>query len=89
MARLEAFLLGVEITLFLLAAVYFLRFWRDTRDVLFLAFAAFFAVEGLSRIWLLSLTRLGEGRPWIYSLGAFASLLLIAAILRKNFGKGG
>jgi uncharacterized membrane protein HdeD (DUF308 family) len=87
--RLEAFLPGVEITLFLIAAVFFLRFWRDTRDVLFLSFAAFFAVEGFSRIWLLSLARPGEGRPWIYCLGAFASLLLIAAILRKNYGKGG
>ena len=82
------FLLGVLVTMFLIAAVFFVRFWRETRDGLFLAFAAYFAVEGLSRIPLLFMPRPGEGAPWIYWLRLAASFLILGAILRKNVGKG-
>ncbi len=46
MSVLEAFLLGVIATSSLTAGVFFLKFWRKTRDSLFLAFGLAFFVEG-------------------------------------------
>ena len=44
---LEGFLLGVIATSSVVAGIFFLRFWKDTRDSLFLAFASlFFAALG-------------------------------------------
>lgn len=81
---MESFLLGVIVTASLTAALFFLRFWRDTRDPLFLAFGAAFGIEGLNRIGFLLLERPNEGSPVIYAVRLLASLLILAAILRKN-----
>lgn len=81
---MESFLLGVIVTASLTAALFFLRFWRNTRDPLFLAFGAAFGIEGLNRIGFLLLERPNEGSPVIYIVRLLASLLIIAAILRKN-----
>ena len=43
------FLSGAITLGFLVAALFFLRFWRRTRDNLFLAFAAAFALLGLGQ----------------------------------------
>jgi uncharacterized membrane protein HdeD (DUF308 family) len=85
----QAFLLGVLATMFVTAAVYFLRFWVETRDSFFLAFAASFAVEGLSRLFVLFQPKPNESSPWIYAVRLLASLLILAAILKKNYGKNG
>lgn len=89
MPAIEAFLLGMLANMFLTAALFFLRFWRETRDPLFLAFAASFGIEGLSRLPLLFVAHPAEGATWIYWVRLFASFLIIAAILRKNSGKRG
>jgi uncharacterized membrane protein HdeD (DUF308 family) len=83
---IETFLLGVIATTSLIAGVFFLKFWRHTRDVLFLAFAVAFLVEGVNRIALLFATHSNEGSPWIYVVRLVAFLLILAAILKKNYG---
>jgi hypothetical protein len=83
----EGFLLGVIVTGSLTAALYFLKFWRRTRDGLFLAFSAAFAIEGLNRLAFLLLDRPNEGSPAIYLVRLSAFLLLAAAILVKNRGR--
>lgn len=88
MTSFEAFLLGVVVMASLTAGVYFLKFWKSTHDSFFLAFAAFFFIEGLDRIALLFFTRPNEASPWIYLVRLFALLLILAAILRKNYGEG-
>jgi hypothetical protein len=70
------------------AGLFFLKFWRDTRDSFFLAFAASFLIEGLNRVSLLFLPRPNEANPWIYLVRLFAFLLILIAIIRKNFGRG-
>ncbi len=87
MTILEAFLLGTIVTASVIASVYFLKFWRSTKDFLFLAFAAFFLIEAMDRIALLFFARPNEGSPWIYIVRLFALLLLLAAILKKNYGQ--
>jgi uncharacterized membrane protein HdeD (DUF308 family) len=84
---IESFLLGVVTTASLTAGLFFLRFWIASRDFLFVGFAVFFLVEGLNRIALLFVAHPNEGNPWIYSIRLCALLLLLGAILNKNYGK--
>jgi uncharacterized membrane protein HdeD (DUF308 family) len=86
---IEPFLVGVIATTSATAGLFFVRFWRDTRDSFFLAFAASFMVEGLNRMAVLFLPRPNEGNPWIYLVRLLASLLILFAILRKNYGRSG
>lgn len=81
----EAFLLGVIVTSSLVAAAFFWKFWRQTRDTLFLAFAAAFLIEGINRLSFLFVDSPDEGRPAIYVVRLVAFLLILAAIVRKNW----
>ena len=80
----EGFLLGVIVTASLTAAGFFWRFYRQTRDKLFLAFAAAFAFEGINRMAFLVLDKPNEGSPIIYLVRLIAFLLILAAIVAKN-----
>jgi len=84
---IEGFLLGVIATSSITAGVFFLKFWRATRDSFFLAFAASFIIEGLNRCGILLLQKPNEGSPWIYSVRLLSLLLILAAILKKNYGE--
>ena len=81
---LNGFLLGVIVTASLTAAAYFLKFWRQTGDKLFLGFGAAFCIEGLNRITFLFLDAPNEGSPGIYVVRLFSYLLILAAIVQKN-----
>jgi uncharacterized membrane protein HdeD (DUF308 family) len=85
---IDGFMLGVVATASLIAGLIFLKFWRDTRDSFFLAFAASFMIEGVNRVSYLLLDRPNEGTPWIYVVRLFSFLLILIAILRKNYGRG-
>ena len=79
------FLLGATAAASFTAAVFFLRFWRDTKDGLFAAFALFFLVEGANRVVLSTMKHPNEGSPWVYVARLIALLVLLGAILRKNY----
>jgi uncharacterized membrane protein HdeD (DUF308 family) len=81
---IDGFLLGVIATASITAGVFFLRFWRDTRDTFFLSFAVSFIIEGLNRSAVLLLEKPNEGSPWTHAVRLLSSLLILAAILRKN-----
>jgi len=70
-------------------AVFFLRYWRDTRDRLFAVFAAAFALFGVNRIVLSLLDESSEARTWVYALRAGAFLMIIAAVVDKNLSPRG
>jgi hypothetical protein len=84
MEMLQGFLLGAIAAMSLTAGAFFLKFWRKTRDILFLAFGAAFIIEGLNRISVLLLERPNEGHPLIYMVRFLAFLLILAAIINKN-----
>ncbi len=66
------------------AGLFFLRFWRDTRDRLFLIFAIAFWILGLQRV-ALALTRdMMETQTELYLIRLFAFLLILGAIVDKN-----
>jgi hypothetical protein len=81
---IEGFLLGVIVTSSVVAGAFFLKFWRKTRDLLFLGFAAAFLIEGINRLAFLSLDEPNEGTPIVYSVRLFSYLLILAAIIHKN-----
>lgn len=81
---IEGFLLGFIAAASLASGFFFLRFYKETRDPLFLAFAAFFLIEASIRSVLLSFARPNEGGPWIYSVRLLGLLWILIAILRKN-----
>lgn len=82
------FMLGAIAMSSAAAGLFFLRFWRDTRDFFFLPFAVFFTVEAAERVALLFSARPNEGSPWIYILRLFALLFILFGILFKNYGRG-
>ena len=66
----------------------FLRFWQDSRDRLFLYFAMAFWLMSSCWVILGVVARDAEGRPYVYVLRLLAFLLVIAAIVDKNRGRG-
>ena len=84
MTILITFLSGAATALFLAAGLFFLRFWKRTRDGLFLAFALAFFLLGIGQ-GLLSLAAVpDEERSLLYLFRLAAFGLILAAIVRKN-----
>lgn len=83
-SELNAFLSGAITLGFLVASLFFARFWRRTRDGLFLAFAAAFALLGLNQALLVFSGIPVEERSPLYLIRLVAFLLIIVAIVRKN-----
>lgn len=68
----------------LAAALFFLRFWRQTRDPFFAIFSLAFALLAGERIMLVALNTLYEQYTYVYVIRLVAFLLIIFAILQKN-----
>ncbi len=66
------------------AALFFLRFWRQTRDSFFLFFAAAFAIDALARFVLGFAELSEETQPLVYGARLNTFGLIIIAIIRKN-----
>jgi hypothetical protein len=78
------FLSGAITMGFLVAGFFFLRFWKRTRESLFLAFAAAFWLLGLAQA-LLAFTDIPvEERSWLFLLRLAAFSLILVSIWRKN-----
>lgn len=82
--RIEAFASGAISIGMLFVGLFFLKFWRRTRDGLFLAFAAAFALLALNAVLPVALNIPSENRSGVYLLRLAAFLLIIWAVLRKN-----
>lgn len=85
----EGFLIGIILTTLLTASLFFLKFWRRTRDELFLVFSLAFLMEAANRLAMLLTEKPSDSGPWYYVARMFAFLLIVAAILKKNYGKSG
>ncbi len=81
---IDGFLVGVIASTSLVAGLFFLKFWRDTRDSLFLLFALAFLIEAAGRTSFLAVAHPNEGAPAIYLVRCFAFLLIVAGIVNKN-----
>ena len=81
------FVVGLVTAAYAIAGVFFLNFWRRTRDSLFLVFALAFWLMALNQSLpvLLGIPREEQGGIYLLRLAAF--VLIIAAILRKNMAR--
>jgi hypothetical protein len=81
---LNSFLAGAICMGCLVAALFFIRFWRSTRDRLFLFFAAAFLVLMTERVIRELMEIKTEWGPAVYSLRLGAFILLLLGIVDKN-----
>lgn len=80
------FLGGAIVMGFAVASLLFLRFWRTTREGLFLAFSASFLLLGATQTLLSLGGFVDEERSWLYLLRLAAFLLLLFAMWWQNRG---
>jgi hypothetical protein len=78
------FLSGAVTFAYLLAAGFFLRFWRRTADRFFLAFAAAFVLFALNQFLAVALAVVSEPTSLIYALRVLGFVVIIVAIVDKN-----
>ena len=77
---------GASAALSVVAAAFFLRFWGRTRDSLFLAFAAGFALLAAHWLALGVMNPASETRHYLYVLRFAAFALFIVGVIVKNRG---
>jgi len=82
---MDLLLLGAIATASLTVGLFFLRFWKDTRDRLFLFFAMSFLLEGFNRAVLGLSDSPNEGQPFFYFVRFVSYLLILIAIVTKNW----
>ena len=81
---MDSILLGAIATASLVIALFFLRFWRGTRDRFFLFFALSFAIDGLDRLLFSSAGLADSDHPAYYLIRLIAYGLILFAIIDKN-----
>ena len=83
------FLSGAATMGFVIAAVFFLRFWRKTRDRFFVAFSIAFFLLALNQALAQWLGAADERVMYTYLLRVLGFIIILAAIIDKNTGKAG
>ena len=68
----------------LLAGLFFFRFWRQTRDPFFIWFALSFWLEAINRTFLGMYVDTQEDSPLFYGLRVVSYGLILFAIWQKN-----
>ena len=80
------FFRGMTTMGFLVAGLFFLRFWRRTGDALFVSFAAAFWLFAISEPFIRNGGIANEDQPLVFLLRLCGFGMLIVAILIKNLG---
>lgn len=85
---MSEFLIGATTMGFWVAGLFFLRFWVQTRDRLFVIFAVAFWLMGINRFFFLMLIQIDEANSLpLYVVRLLAFGLILVAILDKNRSK--
>lgn len=85
----SAYFAGAIAMGFLVAAAFFLRFWRRSREGLFGVFAIAFALMALNQSLPVLLQISSEAQGGLYLLRLLAFVLIILAIVLKNLRRPG
>jgi len=88
MTPLYAVLMGAVAMASFVATLFFLRFWRQTRDPLFILFALAFGLDAVMRVVLGLAAVSSETEPLIYLTRLISFALIVIAIIRKNWRSG-
>lgn len=81
------FLSGALTLAYIIASVFFLRFWRKTSDRLFFSFALAFGLLALNQILVSVLGAADERSSYAYILRVLGFILILIAIVDKNIGR--
>jgi hypothetical protein len=81
------FLAGAIVMGFAIAALMFVRFWKRTREGLFLAFSGSFLLLSATQALLTLGNFHDEERSWLYLLRLAAFLLILFAMGWQNWGR--
>lgn len=84
MTTLLAFIHGATAMAAAVVALFFVRYWRRTRDRLFVLFAVAFVVLAANRAGVALLHVSAENEPYLYLLRLLAFTLIAFAIVDKN-----
>jgi hypothetical protein len=88
MTPMNELLLGASGMASIVAGACFARFWRKTRDRLFLFFSASFVLEGLNRFMMAMFAAQAADAPF-YVIRLVSFLLILVAIVEKNWSVPG
>ena len=81
---MRPFLLGMIAMGLAVAGLFFLRFWRETRDRFFALFALALFVLALNRVGLVFMVERQMKGDYLYWVRFFAFVIIIIAIIDKN-----
>lgn len=81
---LMTFLSGAVAFGFAVAALFFIRFWRDTQDALFLTFGIAFMLLATGQAVLGLAGIPDEQRAWVFLIRLLAFGVILVGIIRKN-----
>lgn len=85
---LNAVFSGVLLMGYAIAGLFFLRFWKETRDRLFGIFATAFFVLAFQRLALAVLPTHEQDPVLLYTIRLLAFVLILWAIIDKNRASG-
>lgn len=77
---------GALVVGYLIAALFFAKFWRRSGDRLFALFGAAFLLLAAHRLVLTAAVHAERATTWIYALRLLAFLVILFAIVDKNRG---
>lgn len=83
---MSEFLQGGTFVASLAVALFFLRFWRMSREPLFAVLSGAFAVFAVNRL-LLTVLESEDRRLWVYVTRAVVFALIAAAVVAKNLDR--
>ena len=78
------FIYGMITMGYLVAGLFFIKFWARGRDPLFIIFAFAFWLLAAAQTLLAILEIPREEKGWVYILRLLAFVLIIVAIIQKN-----
>lgn len=84
---MAAFLSGMITAGFLIAALFFCRFWQRTGDVMFAFLSASFILFACSQAASLLFDTPHDDKTWVYLLRLAGFVLLLGGIVGKNLSR--
>jgi len=75
---------GAILMAYVVGGLFFLRFWRATRDRLFLILALSFWILAFQRLLVALSVSVFESETYLYGIRLLAYVLILAAIADKN-----
>ena len=82
--HITSVLMGAVAMASAVASLFFVKFWRHTRDSFFLLFAAAFGIDAVGRLWLGLVQVSNEAEPVVYLSRLVTFGLIVVAIVQKN-----